>query len=62
MLEHSSIKAFDSIHLANAEQGADVLVTTDIKFIKAANRMKPRVPVKDPITLILEVIKNEYDY
>lgn len=62
IMENSSIKAFDCIHLASAEQGADVLVTTDIKFIKAANRIKPRVPVKDPITFILEVIKNEYDY
>ncbi len=38
IMEQSSIKAFDSMHLASAEQGADVLLTTDVKFLKAANR------------------------
>ncbi len=61
IMEQSSIKAFDSMHLASAEQSADVLLTTDTKFLKAANRIKTKVRVKDPVTFILEVVENEYN-
>lgn len=61
IMEQSSIKAFDSMHLASAEQSADVLLTTDAKFLKAANRIKTRVHVKDPVMFILEVVESEYN-
>lgn len=50
----SNIRLFDSIHLAIAEQYADVLVTTDIKFLNAAKRLNIKVAVKNPIEFILE--------
>lgn len=59
IMEQSSIKAFDSMHLACAEQSADVLLTTDTKFLKAANRTK--IHVKDPVTFILEVVESDYN-
>ena len=34
----SYIKAFDSLHLASAEIGADVLLTTDMKFLKGSQK------------------------
>ena len=35
-------------------------MTTDIKFMKAANRLKKKVKVKNPINFLLEVSENEY--
>lgn len=61
IMEQSSIKAFDSMHLACAEQSADVLLTTDTKFLKAANRIKTKIHVKDPVTFILEVVESDYN-
>lgn len=61
IMAQSSIKAFDSMHLACAEQNADVLLTTDTKFLKAANRIKTKVRVKDPVTFILEVVESEHN-
>lgn len=60
IMEGSSIKAFDSLHLASAETKADVLLTTDIKFIKAANKFGSKIKVQNPISFILEV--NGYEY
>lgn len=57
----SNIKAFDSLHLATAEQSADFLITTDIKFAKACKRLKTQVKVKNPVDFILEVSENEYN-
>ena len=45
--------AFDALHLASAEVGgADVLLTTDDKFLKRASRDEggPQVPVRNPIS------------
>lgn len=56
----SSIKSFDSLHLASAEEGANILLTTDIKFMKAANRLETKVKVRNPIDFLLEVSENEY--
>lgn len=60
IMEGSSIKAFDSLHLASAETKADVLLTTDIKFIKAADKFGSKIKVQNPISFILEV--NGYEY
>lgn len=56
--ELSNIKAFDSLHLASAEEGADVLITTDIKVLRNSNRLQSKIEVKNPIVFVTEV----YDY
>ena len=56
--ELSNIRAFDSLHLASAEEGADVLIKTDIKFLRNCQRLKPKIEVKNPIVFVTEV----YDY
>lgn len=54
----SNIKAFDSLHLASAEEGADVLITTDVKFLRNSQRLQLRIEVRNPIVFVTEV----YDY
>ena len=61
IVEQSSIKAFDSLHLASAETKADILLTTDIKFIKAANKLETKIKVQNPISFILEVNEHEHN-
>lgn len=51
-------KAFDSLHLASAETCAEVLLTTDIKFLKACQRINLKVKVKNPIDFVMEVEEN----
>lgn len=60
-MSSSSIKAFDSLHLASTEAGADILLTTDIKFMKAANRLDIGIKIQNPVDFVLEVSNNEYD-
>ena len=60
IMAQSSIKSFDSLHLASAETEADVLLTTDTKFMKAANRLNTKIRVRNPINFLLEVSENEY--
>ncbi len=55
----SYIKAFDSLHLASAEIGADVLLTTDMKFLKGSQKMAHKIAVKNPVEFIMEVF--DYD-
>lgn len=55
----SNIKAFDSLHLASAEIGADVLLTTDIKFLRGSRKVNPKIAVKNPVAFIMEVF--DYD-
>ena len=57
--ELSNIRAFDSLHLASAENGADIVLTTDIKFIKGSLRIKPEIAVKNPVEFVMEVF--DYD-
>jgi len=53
------IKPFDSLHLALAEvQGADVLLTTDVRFLKAANKLELNIKVSNPVSWFMEVIEN----
>lgn len=61
IMQHSSIKAFDSLHLASAEANADILLTTDIKFMKAATRLETKVKVMNPISFVLEVTDYEHN-
>ncbi len=60
IMKQSSIKAFDGLHLAGAETKADVLLTTDIKFMRAANRLGVKIKVQNPISFIMEV--NDYEH
>lgn len=59
IMKQSTIKVFDSLHLASAETKADILLTTDIKFMKAANRLGIKIKVQNPISFIMEV--NDYE-
>ena len=58
IIRHSSnIKYKDSIHLACAEAAnADVLLTTDIKFMNNSNRIKTYTKVMNPNQYLLEVL------
>ncbi len=51
----SNIRLFDSIHLAVAERFAEVLITTDIKFLNACKRLKLGIRVENPIEFIIMV-------
>lgn len=52
ILEEAGYGAFDALHLATAEDaGADVLLTTDDRFLRQAGRGlgNPAIPVMNPI-------------
>lgn len=53
--ELSKIRNFDSLHLASAEIGSDVLLTTDIKFLKGCQRIDLKIEVKNPVEFVMEV-------
>jgi predicted nucleic acid-binding protein len=54
------IKHFDSLHLALAEKAeADVLLTTDDKFIKATKKTDAKVRVQNPANWLMEVTNND---
>ncbi len=59
IMEISDIKAFDSLHLASAEARADMLLTTDVKFIRNCKKFLCKVDVKNPIEYVMEVF--DYD-
>ena len=50
-----NIRNFDSLHLASAELGADVLLTTDMKFLKGSQRIGLKIAVKNPVEFVMEV-------
>lgn len=51
---------FDALHLSSAEYvKADVLLTTDKKFIKQAKRLNLKTRVENPLVWMIEVI-HEY--
>ena len=55
----SGFKAFDSLHAASAEYGkADVLLTTDKRFINAAKRCDLAIRVENPLNWFMEVLDN----
>ena len=47
------------MHLASAEAGADILLTTDIKFLRNCKKISCKVDVKNPIEYVMEVF--DYD-
>ena len=56
-LEQFNIKSFDALHLASAEAAkADVLLTTDRRFINAAKRAGTHIPVLNPLVWLAEVL------
>ena len=55
----SNIRNFDSLHLASAEIGADILLTTDMKFLKASQRVKSKIAVKNPVEFVMEVFGDD---
>ena len=59
IIKLSNIKAFDSLHLASAEAGADILLTTDMKFLRNSKKIICKVGVKNPIEYVMEVF--DYD-
>lgn len=53
----SKIRTFDSLHIAAAEEAnADVLLTTDDKFEKMAEKLDLRIRVVNPLRFAWEVI------
>ena len=56
----SNIKPFDALHLASAEYGnANVLLTTDKKFINQAAVINTSVRVINPAIWLMEVMYND---
>ena len=58
-LKGLGLKTYDALHVACAEQAqVDVLLTTDDKLIRAAarNNRTVKVPVKNPLTWLQEVL------
>lgn len=53
----SQIRTFDSLHIATAEEAnADVLLTTDDKFEKMAEKLELGTRVVNPLRFVWEVI------
>ena len=58
-LKGLGLKTYDALHVACAEQAAvEVLLTTDERLVRAAarNAGKLKVPVKNPLTWLQEVL------
>lgn len=57
IMEQSKIRTFDSLHIAAAESvGADVMLTTDDKLEKMAERLELKIKVRNPLRFAWEVI------
>ena len=53
------VKLFDSLHLALAEEScADVLLTTDDRLLKTAQRIDLRTIVANPVSWLMEVMND----
>lgn len=59
IMDASNIRAFDSMHLACAEQISDVLLTTDKKFLRNCKRLNTGIKVQNPIEFIMEVMNDD---
>jgi len=58
--KRTNIKPFDALHLACAEcAGADVLLTTDIGFIRQSEKAGASVKVANPAKWLVEVMFDE---
>ena len=59
-LEETGISAFDALHIACAEFGADVFLTTDDRLLKKAKRFdKLKVNISNPVIWLMGVIQND---
>ena len=55
--EKAGLQAFDAMHLACSENGADVLLTTDDKFLKRALKIENlKIKVSNPLKWLQEVL------
>lgn len=58
--QNYNIKSFDALHLASAEYGeADILLTTDKKFLSRAVKLNTKIRVYNPAIWITEVLFND---
>ena len=56
-LQKVNIKSFDALHLASAEfGGADVLLTTDKKFLNSALSSDTKIKISNPAIWLAEVL------
>ena len=56
-LEMFNIKSYDALHLASAEASkADVLLTTDRRFLNSSAKANSFIPVKNPLKWLTEVL------
>ncbi len=60
ILACSGFKRFDALHLACAEKKADILLTTDDRFLRKANihQDKLDVTVANPIIWLISITEN----
>jgi predicted nucleic acid-binding protein len=59
--KQSNIRTLDRFHLSFAEYAeADILLTTDDKFEKACSKLDLNIKVMNPLSYLLEVLRNEY--
>ena len=56
-IEKLGVQSFDAMHLACSENGADVLLTTDYKFLKRALKIEDlKIRVSSPLRWLEEVL------
>ena len=56
-LQKFNIKSFDALHLASTELGgADVLLTTDKKFLNRALNSDTNIKISNPVIWLTEVL------
>ena len=63
VLEKAGLKSLDALHLACAEKAkADILLTTDDKFLQITlkNKTLVKIRVDNPLSWLMEVARNEY--
>jgi len=57
--ELSAIRTLDRFHLAFAENYADMLLTTDMRFEKASSKLNLKIRIMNPIIYFMEVTAND---
>ena len=58
--QSNGVRVMDSFHLAVAESNnADILLTTDRRFLNVANKLGLKLKIANPLLWFLEVIDNE---
>lgn len=61
IFENAGLEGLDALHLACAEQHADILLTVDDKFLKKARKIhNMTLPIYNPLTWLSEVLTNEH--